>query len=109
MCVISMEGEFQKLLSHAKADIDILSKISGGVSKHKTLGGSTHARKSLGGGGRFTRPHSSRSWWSPPKRYMGKTLGPHQNVHDLYHQELKKWKGKPEDFQEVFQHRLSGG
>ena len=104
-----MEAQFKKLLTHARADVKILSNISGGVSKQKTLGGSTHRRKRIGGGGGGHRQRHDSGWWSPPTKYKGRALGQNQNVHDLYHEELKKWKGNPEDFQSEFEHRLSGG
>lgn len=106
-----MEAQFKKLFSHAKEDIKILNSLSGNSSPHKilgystnrkVLGGSGHIRKKVGSGGRG----HNKGWWTPPTQYKGVHLNPNESIHDVYHRELKNYKGNPEEFQDVFESRL---
>lgn len=103
-----MEAQFKKLLSHAKEDIKILNsfgtsphKILGHTTNRKRLGASGHIKKKIGHG----RGHNH-GWWSRPTMYKGHHIGQHESIHDIYHRELKNYKGNPEDFQAVFESRL---
>lgn len=69
--------------------------------KHKILGGSSHVRKRLGVG----RSKRSRVW-KRPTRYMGRRLSPGESIHDVYHREIARYKGLPEEFQRVFERRV---
>lgn len=112
-----MEAQFRKLLSHAKDDVTILSNILDSNSPHKilgystnrtrkTLGGSGHIRKKVGGGHTKSGRGHNKGWWSRPTVYKGRAINPHESIHDIYHRELKNYKGNPEEFQQVFESRL---
>lgn len=98
-----MEAQFSKLLAHANEDIKIIHSLRN--SSGKKLGGTNHSKKTIGGGRNHKGGHY-KGWYSPPQKFKHKPLQQHESIHDVYHRERAKFKGKLEDFDDYFQKHI---